>query len=96
MEDCVEKVCELFNIDPYKSISEGTLIITCRENKADQIVETLNQKGIKSSVVGELVEQRFGLNIIEGNREKRLEHPHIDPFWQAFYKALSRYSEIEV
>uniref|UniRef100_A0A7C1NF89 AIR synthase n=1 Tax=candidate division WOR-3 bacterium TaxID=2052148 RepID=A0A7C1NF89_UNCW3 len=95
VEDCVDKICRFFKIDPYKAISEGTLIITCREHKAEKVVEALRAKQIKSSIVGELVEPRFGMILIEDNKEKPLEHPTVDPFWQAFYEARQNYEKLE-
>jgi len=92
VEDCVEEICSLFGIDPYASISEGTLIIACRERKAQEVVEALSQKGIKSSIVGELTEPEKGMVLIKKGREGRLEHPIVDPFWKAFYGALEKYS----
>jgi len=91
VEDCVEEICGYFDIDPYVSISEGTLIIACREHKAQEVVEALSQKCIKSSIVGELTEPRNGMVLVEGGKEKRLEHPIVDPFWKAFYSALEKY-----
>lgn len=88
VEDCVAEICHYFNIDPYASISEGTLIIACREAKAQQVVAALAGKGIKSSIVGEMTEPEKGMILIEGSRRKKLEHPIVDPFWQAFYDAL--------
>lgn len=90
VEDCITEICDLFKIDPYKSISEGTLIITCREHKAEKVVEVLKEKGIKSSIVGELIDPRYGMILIEENKEKKLEHPKVDPFWKAFYDALKK------
>ncbi len=91
VEDCVTEICSYFGIDPYASISEGTLIIACREHKAREVVEALSQKGIKSSIVGELTEQEKGMVLVEGGREKKLEHPIVDPFWKAFYNALEKH-----
>ncbi len=91
VEECVEEICSYFGIDPYASISEGTLIIACREHKAQSVVEALSQKHIKSSIVGELTKPRNGMVLVEGGREKRLEHPIVDPFWKAFYGAIERY-----
>ncbi len=96
VEECVNEICDLFKIDPYTSISEGTLIITCRDKKAAEIVEHLKESNIQASIVGELIEPKFGMLVIEHGREKRLEHPRIDPFWNAFYDALHRYKEMEV
>jgi len=91
VEDCVAEICGYFGIDPYASISEGTLIIACRQHKARKVVEALSQKGIKSSIVGELTEPGKGMVLVEGGKEKRLEHPIVDPFWKAFYGALKQY-----
>ncbi|MFC1983592.1 AIR synthase family protein [Chloroflexota bacterium] len=92
VEDCIKEICSHFGIDPYASISEGTLIISCREHKAQEVVEALAQKKIKSSIVGELTEVGDGMVLVEGGKEKRIEHPIVDPFWKAFYGALERYS----
>lgn len=88
IEECVTEICDFYKIDPYKSISEGTLIITCRGNKAEQLVKVLNDRNIGASIVGELIEPKYGMNLIEQGKEKKLQHPIVDPFWQAFYNAL--------
>lgn len=90
VEDCIPEICELFDIDPYSSISEGTLIISARAHKADEIVKVLSEKGIPASIVGELTHPEKGMVLIEGGEEKKLEHPEVDPFWPAFFKALER------
>ena len=92
VEDCVPDICRYFGIDPYASISEGTLIISCRENKAQDILIALHQKGIKASIVGEFTEPRLGMVLVREGREEKLEHPIVDPFWRAFYEALEKYS----
>ncbi|MFC2066257.1 AIR synthase family protein [Chloroflexota bacterium] len=88
VEDCVPEICKYFGIDPYASISEGTLIITCREHKAQEVVDALSQCGIASSIVGELTEIEKGMVLVEEGKQKKLEHPIVDPFWRAFYDAL--------
>jgi hydrogenase maturation factor len=88
VENCVTEICRYFGIDPYASISEGTLIIACKDYKAEKVVKALSRKGIKSSIVGELVNPKQGMILVEKGREKKLKHPAVDPFWQAFYNAL--------
>lgn len=95
VEDCVPDICRLFRIDPYQSISEGTLIITCRENKAEPLVGLLAEEGIKASVCGEMVDARRGMTLVDDGKEKKLEHPIVDPFWKAFYGALAEYKKLE-
>ncbi len=96
VEEYVNDICGFFKIDPYRSISEGTLIITCRENKAEDLVRILNNNNIKASEVGELIDSKFGMLLIENGQEKELEHPRVDPFWKAFYDALKGYKEVEL
>ncbi|HJX70094.1 MAG TPA: AIR synthase family protein [Dehalococcoidia bacterium] len=95
IEDCITEICRYFGIDPYSSISEGTLIITCREHKAQEVVQALSQKRIASSIVGELTNPSQGIVLVEEGEERKLEHPIVDPFWKAFYDALGKHSSLE-
>jgi hydrogenase maturation factor len=91
VEDCVMEICRYFGIDPYASISEGTLIIACRQHKAQEVVQVLSQKGVNSSIVGEFTEPEKGMVLVRGGKEEELKHPLVDPFWKAFYSALAKY-----
>jgi hydrogenase maturation factor len=89
LQETVRKVCGLFDIDPYSSISEGTLILTVRPHRADEVRSRLNDKGILVSTVGEVVEIDQGTRYFDSGKEHTLEHPKVDPFWAAFGKAAS-------
>ncbi|RMG60090.1 MAG: AIR synthase [Deltaproteobacteria bacterium] len=84
----VEKICSLFEVDPYSAISEGTLIITVRPHRAREVVERLGEKGIPASVVGEVVPREKGILLSDGGKTVPLEHPVVDPFWEAYGRAL--------
>lgn len=86
--DEVDKICAKFGMDPYSSISEGTLIITCKEKKVDLLLKKLAQKKIPASVVGEVIPESKGIRLVEQGRERPLEHPRVDPFWPAFARAI--------
>ncbi len=88
VDEKVEKICGLFEIDLYKSISEGTLIIACKEERAADVVNALASEGIISGVVGKLTPPDEGMILISEGGEEPLVHPRVDPFWQAFYQAL--------
>jgi hydrogenase expression/formation protein HypE len=90
LQDVVKKVCDLFGIDPYSSISEGTLLITCRPHKAKEVLQRLEDKEILASIVGEIVERENGMVYYEGGKVHELTHPKVDPFWAAFGKAASK------
>ncbi|MCE5299861.1 MAG: AIR synthase family protein [Spirochaetia bacterium] len=80
----VRAICEKFSIDPYTSISEGTLLITCRPNRAEKVIAVLKAKGIDASIVGDVLDKKYGITVVEGGKERELVHPRIDPFWEAF------------
>jgi hydrogenase expression/formation protein HypE len=80
----VEAVCAAAGMDPYISISEGTLLATVRPERAEAFLEALAAEGIDAAVVGEVTEPASGLIMIDGGRETTLTHPGLDPFWGAF------------
>ena len=84
----VQAVCDLFHMDPYASISEGTLLITCRPGKAQAVVDRLADTGVEATRVGEVVPREQGVHVVQDGREHELRHPRIDPFWTAFATAL--------
>jgi hydrogenase maturation factor len=84
------KVCELFEIDPYISLSEGTLILTVRSVKAGQVLKALAPKKITAAIVGEITPEEQGLKLVDDKRIQTLTHPGEDPYWGAFWKARER------
>jgi hydrogenase maturation factor len=89
VQEEVAVICDMFGIDPYSSISEGTLILTCRPHKANEVLERLATAAIPASVVGEVVDASSGMHINDNGRRTALVHPRVDPFWQAFGRAAA-------
>jgi hydrogenase expression/formation protein HypE len=54
-------------------------------------VKSLSRKDIISSVIGEFTEKSSGMVLIKEGWEIELKHPIVDPFWNAFYRALEKY-----
>lgn len=90
LQRAVEKTCACFDIDPYVSISEGTLLATARQKKARGVIDALKDEGIPASIVGEVVPKKEGLFVFIKGKKKRLEHPKVDPFWIKFEEYLKR------
>lgn len=78
-QDVIMKTCEYFGIDPYSSISEGTLIAIVDKNEADDLVKEFSKNNILSSIVGEVTTST--LKIKEDRKEKELVHHKVDPYW---------------
>lgn len=90
LQDEVKKTCECFGIDPYKAISEGTLLATVNKKKAKDVIRALKKENIPASIAGEVVSQKHGIYVVEKDREYKLEHPKIDPFWGKFEEYLKK------
>jgi len=80
----VRAVCDHVGMDPYISISEGTLIVTVRPEHAEGFLSALQEGGVEAAVVGEVMEPEKDVVVVENGRSRPLEHPGVDPFWGAF------------
>ena len=80
----VRAICDHVGMDPYVSISEGTLIATVVPSRAEAFVDVLWSEGIEAAVVGHVTEPDRGSVLITPDGERTLEHPGLDPFWGAF------------
>ncbi|MFH1448295.1 MAG: AIR synthase family protein [Candidatus Micrarchaeota archaeon] len=78
----VEAVCDVFKIDPYVSISEGTLIICAKELNAEAIMRALKKKKIVCAEIGRVTKKK-GVVLREGGKTKPIMCPRVDPFWTA-------------
>lgn len=78
----VREVTKIVGIDPFSSISEGTMvIITDKERVRDELVSN----GIQAEIVGR-VERGEGV-YLDG---RRIEKPREDPFWRAFFDLANK------
>ncbi len=80
-------MCQLFNVSPYSTLSEGTLILTVKTEKAKAVQHALRFKGIKNAVIGKITERKKGRWIKSESEKKPLEKPSVDPYWAAYWKA---------
>ncbi len=85
--NAVSRVCAHFGMDPYASISEGTLIVTCKPYRAQALLAAFQGVSIPAAIIGEVTEKEQGLVLVDEGKESALEHPRIDPFWAAFESA---------
>jgi hydrogenase maturation factor len=87
--EAVSRVCGHFGIDPFSSISEGTLIVTCKPYRAQALLAAWSGVSIPAALIGEVTEKERGVVLAEGGAESELTHPGVDPFWAAYGEALA-------
>lgn len=85
--DEAKRVCELFGLDPYMTLSEGTLIVTAKEHKAHEVVHALESDEIKARIIGKVLDRKRGRWMKMNGSRQRLRKPSADPYWKAYWKA---------
>jgi len=80
-------VCDLFKIDPYITLSEGTLILTVKPEKVEGVLKALHSKRIKANIIGRATNRKHGKWVTKDSKRERLGKPPIDPYWKAYWKA---------
>ncbi|MBU1125492.1 MAG: AIR synthase, partial [Candidatus Omnitrophica bacterium] len=90
LQEEVKKTCECFAIDPFRSISEGTLLASVNKKNAKKVVRALEDEGISASICGEAAAAKEGLWVHHGTSCFPLAHPKVDPFWTRFEEYLKK------
>jgi hydrogenase expression/formation protein HypE len=88
LSEPIGKICDLFDMDPYISISEGTLLATCKPEKVDEAMRTLRDKKIEAEIIGEILPREKGMVLVDKGTKTELRHPRVDPFWGAFAREV--------
>jgi len=83
------QVCSLFGLDPLVTLSEGSLIITCKEHAQEEIQKRLRRDGIDSFLIGEVKGgMKMGLWLKSERGLRPLVPPRADPYWDAYSDAI--------
>ncbi|WP_423745859.1 AIR synthase family protein (plasmid) [Haladaptatus sp. SPP-AMP-3] len=75
----VLEACEYFDIDPWESTTEGTLVLTVASEGAETVLAALSDAGIPAAEMG-TVREGEGVYV----DDDRIEHPDVDPSLQVF------------
>jgi len=90
MTEETKQICKIFRIDPMTSLSEGSLLISCKSNRTDAVLRALSLVGVKARMVGRMKPRTFGHRAIQHNRSLRLRYPKADPYWKAYWNATRK------
>jgi hydrogenase expression/formation protein HypE len=81
--------CAVFGIDPYWTLSEGSLIVAARPDRAADVLAALEDEGLEAARIGEVVpgSGRMWLTEPDGSVAAIDEAPP-DPYWPAYARAV--------
>ena len=91
LSDEARAACEAWGgIDPYWTLSEGTLLLTVRPAFAAAVLAAIRDEGILVAEVGEVMPGRGQLWLTGPDGVARvIEHPKPDPYWAAYANAVA-------
>ena len=82
------EICKLFHLDPLTSLGEGSILIASRPNRTRLVLDILQSRGTKGTVIGQLSSRSRTLFGISRKGRTRIRYPRRDPYWNAYWRAL--------
>jgi hydrogenase expression/formation protein HypE len=85
-------VCGAFGLDPLTTLSEGTLVITCRPGSVEDVRAALAKEKVESYEIGSVGQRRqgTGLWVSLGGSKPEPHTPNPDGYWKAYADAMGR------
>lgn len=84
------QISKLFRFDPLTSLGEGSLVIASRPEKTTRVMDRLESRGVRATVIGRLSSRIRGVHAASKKGRSRIRYPTRDPYWHAYSMALRR------
>jgi hydrogenase expression/formation protein HypE len=84
----IRDLAQVLQFDPWKAISEGTLLAAVEPSRVESVREVWNSLGIYSWVLGRFDSGLRSNVLIRDGKEAPLLEPDVDPFWELFFAGL--------
>ena len=81
VKDITKEIADILDIDLYRLISSGSMLIIVEREKAPIIGEELQKLNIESAVIGEIIEK--GIILEENGETIDIEPPSSDELYKA-------------
>jgi len=78
------EICKVFDLDPLRLISSGTLLMSLNPNYYDQIISSLNSKGIPATYIGEIKKEKTITLIKKNGTQEILTEQNKDQLWNVY------------
>jgi hydrogenase maturation factor len=89
IEDVTKAICEHLEIDPFRLISSGCMLITCKQDHTSTVVEKIENAGVRASVIGKIVSDKDTRVLKTGDIITKFEYPETDELWLGLQKISS-------
>ncbi|HPO66710.1 MAG TPA: AIR synthase family protein [Bacteroidales bacterium] len=84
------ELCKLFHLDPTRIIGAGSMLMTCRPHKVQEVIDALDQVNIRCTIIGEILPDPQEKLLLQDNQLQPLIYQETDPYWAAFFHAFTQ------
>lgn len=84
----IAALAKALGFDPWKAISEGTLLAAVSREAVDVVRQAWSARGITNYVLGQFDGAASMSTIRRDGQEAPLTEPDVDPFWDLFFAGL--------
>ncbi len=81
---------KMFRIDPMISLGEGSLLISCRPDRTNRIVQRLQLRRTRATVIGQMSSRFSGVIAAAKKGTVKVPYPNRDPYWDAYSRAIRK------
>jgi hydrogenase expression/formation protein HypE len=89
IDESTSAICNELEINPLELISSGCMIICCDAENVNEVVNTLQLKGVTATIIGEIVDNPERRIMINDSVSIPLARPSTDALWDALRKITS-------
>ncbi len=95
MEPETEKICKVFDINPLRLISSGSMVIIVPSDRKEKMEEAMKRAGVRASIIGEIREKEDGIRLVpaksSGAADEDEEGVPVDPpYADEIYKVAGK------
>ena len=89
LEDVTRRICEIFDINPYRLISSGSMVIVVSPDRQKAMERAMKKAGVEITAIGRVREKEYGMMMFEhegGEASQEIVPPYADEI----YKVVGR------
>ena len=92
-----EKICRLFDVDPLRLISSGSMIIIAAKDKKEEMLQAMRDADVECSIIGVIREEEEGICMAQhtktcgregmGRIRTKIDPPYADEIYKTYKSA---------
>lgn len=84
----ISLTANLFELDPTEIIGAGCMLIACKAEAKEEVINQLAKSSIRCTEIGYFCAKEVGIQVSTDAGWSALPAPFQDPYWQVFTKAM--------